>query len=79
MIVSESSIFSCDQSLLNTNTKTVVNNDISGCHRSTHFSDEEYINIHNQIFLSGRYNFEGRKISLDSNLNIEFFRFMLKG
>lgn len=57
----------------------MVNKDKSGYQKLTHFSDEEYINIHNQIFLSGRYNFEGCKISLDSNLNIDFFRFMLKG
>ena len=42
-------------------------------------SDEEYIFQHDKIFLSGRYNFEGCKIPLKSNLNIDYFRFMLYG
>ena len=42
-------------------------------------SNEEYIQLHNKVFLSGRYNFEGCRIPLKSNLNIDFFRFMLYG
>ena len=42
-------------------------------------SDEEYINLHNQVFLSGRYNFEGCRIPLKNSLNIDYFRFMLYG
>ena len=42
-------------------------------------SDEEYIQLHNKVFLSGRYNFEGCRIPLKSNLNKDYFRFMLYG
>ena len=40
-------------------------------------SDYDYINQHNKIFRSGRYNFEGCKFPLKTNLNIDYFRFML--
>ena len=42
-------------------------------------SDEEYILLQNRVFLSGRYNFEGCRIPLRTNLNIDYFRFMLYG
>ena len=42
-------------------------------------SGEEYILLHNKIFLAGQYYFEGCRIPLRSNLNIDYFRFMLYG
>ena len=43
---------------------------------SYHISDD-YIFMHNSICLSGKYNFEECKFSLDTNLKIDYFRFML--
>ena len=41
-------------------------------------SDFDYIKKHNEIVRSGRYNFEGCRFPLKTNLkNEEFFRFML--
>ena len=37
----------------------------------------DYIFMHNSIVSSGKYNFEGCKFSLDTNLNLDYFRFML--
>ena len=33
--------------------------------------------MHNTVGLSGKYNFEGCRFSLGTNLNIDYFRFML--
>ena len=44
----------------------------SFCHDQTN-----YINMHDSIFYSGKYNFEGCKFSLHTKLNIDYFRFML--
>ena len=51
----------------------------SSVHTAFSQSDKEYILLHNQVFLSGRYNFEGCRIPLKSNLNIDYFRCMLYG
>ena len=42
-------------------------------------SDNEYISLHDKIFQSGKYNFEGCREALKHNLKIDFFRFMLTG
>ena len=39
--------------------------------------DLDYIKKHNEIVRSGRYNFEGCRFPLKTNLKIDFFRFML--
>lgn len=40
---------------------------------------KDYIVMHYLFSLSGRYNSEGCRFSLDTNLNIELFTFMLSG
>lgn len=40
-------------------------------------SSADYISLHNNILLSGKYNFESCRVSLNHRLKIDFFRFML--
>ena len=40
-------------------------------------NDKDFICMHDQIFKSGKYNFEGCKFSLNTHFNIDYFRFML--
>ena len=50
------------------------------CVRSNRLSfhnPTDYIFMHNADGLSGKYNFEGYRFSLDTNLNIDYYRFML--
>ena len=42
-------------------------------------SDLDYIQKHNEIARSGRYNFEGCRFPLETSLKIDYFRFMLHG
>ena len=46
---------------------------------SNNQSDYDYIQMHDEIVRSGRYNFEGCKFPLKTNLRIDYFRFMLHG
>lgn len=43
------------------------------------YNEENYIYMHDQICLSGKYNFEGCKFSLHTKLRLDYFRFMLTG
>ena len=45
--------------------------------KSTFYSDEHYISIHNEICRSGMYNFEGCRFPLQTHLKIDYWRFML--
>ena len=57
-----------------------VNSPISECKKDLSFFDENnYIYMHDRVCLSVKYNFEGCKFPLNTNLNIDYFRFMLDG
>ena len=47
--------------------------------KSNNQSDYDYIQMHDEIVRSGRYNFEGCKFPLKTNLKIDYFRFLLHG
>ena len=53
---------------------------LSECKKDLSFLDENnYIYMHDRVCLSGKYNFEGCRFPLNTNLNIDYFRFMLDG
>ena len=43
----------------------------------SYYSIPDFILLNGLIFLSGKYNFEGCRISLQTHLNIDYFKFML--
>ena len=57
--------------------KAIVSSDDASSNTLSFHKASDYTFMHNSIGLSGKYNFEGCKFSLDTNLNIEYFRFML--